>query len=432
MIFSYFAQRKSWLMTIVATFACMLIGSHAQATNYYVSPGGNNAGGLSYKSAWTEMNQINWAVLKTNDVIYIDGGTSGITYRTPLEIPASSPVVQILLPSTKGHNGKITLDGSLSPSPSGILIQGPAQLFPQNSTGFPTAANGYAVTSLPIIVQHWKSCGVVVYNSQATVSNMEIAYNQHGLVYIAPQQNQQTNLYAAMVHDNSYVNVENSFGVGLNAQWCWIYNSAYPQPTAPQIWGFIGRGTSQTFLSDCIIGPGLSYGAQVEASSALSVVGSTFIDATVANINCLANSSASIDHCTSFMTPLNPSGQQHSCISVVSNVAPHRVYVTQSVFYGGAVSVPASAGQLYPQGFQNFQYKITGNTLALNSVQADPQLGDNVETLPNNVSIATLVNSGFWTAVTSPSYNYGVSLWYASSVQQLFPWVIPFSPAPAP
>ncbi|HLC79904.1 MAG TPA: hypothetical protein VJG83_05805, partial [archaeon] len=57
----------------------------AVAENFYVSKIGNNSDGLSWASAWNEMNQINWNSINPGDTIWLAAGT----YTTSLSPRAS-------------------------------------------------------------------------------------------------------------------------------------------------------------------------------------------------------------------------------------------------------------------------------------------------------------------------------------------------------
>src|SRR5439155_3597370 len=50
--------------------------TQAAGTNYYVSRSGNNADGRSWATAWNELNQIKWNVVRAGDTISVDGGST--------------------------------------------------------------------------------------------------------------------------------------------------------------------------------------------------------------------------------------------------------------------------------------------------------------------------------------------------------------------
>ena len=72
---------KHWRgqLALLATLACSsAAASPAQATNYFVSPTGNNKDGLSYATAWSSFDKIAWNKLNPYDRLFIDGGKNGL------------------------------------------------------------------------------------------------------------------------------------------------------------------------------------------------------------------------------------------------------------------------------------------------------------------------------------------------------------------
>ncbi|MEM8859146.1 MAG: hypothetical protein AAGD96_12540 [Chloroflexota bacterium] len=91
---------------------------------FYVSRNGDNSNGLSWSTAWRELNLINWDVIIPGDTIYIDGGPidGSMTYSTTLE-PAVSGTEE--LPVT------IQLSNEVSHSGQAILFGGNSQPLPE-------------------------------------------------------------------------------------------------------------------------------------------------------------------------------------------------------------------------------------------------------------------------------------------------------------
>jgi hypothetical protein len=115
--------------------------SRIQAATYYVSRTGNNSNGLSWSTAWSELNQIDWSVVNPGDTIELDGGRTscqypvtvtetsnnplptgcGQIYTTPLSIAKSgtngSPIT-VRLSRESGHNGTARIyGGRVAPLP---------------------------------------------------------------------------------------------------------------------------------------------------------------------------------------------------------------------------------------------------------------------------------------------------------------------------
>jgi len=113
------------------------VAASPAGANYYVSRTGSNGDGLSWATAWNELNQINWSVIRPGDTILIDGGgqncdfpvvvtkTSnqpqpagcGMEYNTTLEIEASgteAEPITIQLAGEPGRNGTARFFGGRS------------------------------------------------------------------------------------------------------------------------------------------------------------------------------------------------------------------------------------------------------------------------------------------------------------------------------
>jgi hypothetical protein len=402
-------------------------GARAQATNYYVSPSGNNTTGLSYATAWNELDQINWSGLTSSDMIYIDGGPSGLTYGTPLTIPANITAPGISPSADTGHSGPITIDGSKSTSGVGITINSDVRLFYLNFQNL-------------VKVQNWKTAGVQVnqITNSVQLDNLEVCFNPIGVHCLPASSSSSLLIYGSVAHDNQSVNIRCN-GVDFLLQSSWIYNSYYPK-AGQTIKGVHCFNNGSANFTQCVIGPGLTYGVLLESperSLGGRMQSCLLIDATKANIACYPSSSGSttfpylINNCTSFMTPLNPTGRSHNCLTVTLNpginpwTGTENFQTMGSIFYGGNVNVPASLGQLY-SGNQNYQYQVSGNTTALAPFQADPQFITDVYAYPNNVSITTLANTDFSARVPAGP------LPLSTSAKQLFPNLFPWSPPPAP
>src|SRR5687767_2914472 len=56
---------------------------------FYVSKRGNNTTGLSWATAWSELNRIRWELVRPGATIYLDGGGTRMIYRTTMTFGAS-------------------------------------------------------------------------------------------------------------------------------------------------------------------------------------------------------------------------------------------------------------------------------------------------------------------------------------------------------
>ncbi len=87
---------------------------------YYVSKNGNNGNGRSWESAWNELDQINWDIIRAGDFVYVDGGSSSMTYTTSLRPEKSGSVskpITIQLAPVPGRDGQVIMFGG-----NGVLL----------------------------------------------------------------------------------------------------------------------------------------------------------------------------------------------------------------------------------------------------------------------------------------------------------------------
>lgn len=96
----------------------------AAGNTWYVSRNGSNQGGTSWQAAWSELNQIQWHLVKPGDTVLIDGGSNscapmgpeqagcGMVYNTPLLIGASGTVTEPI--TVKVDRGTAIIDGNLT------------------------------------------------------------------------------------------------------------------------------------------------------------------------------------------------------------------------------------------------------------------------------------------------------------------------------
>src|SRR5205085_1078315 len=67
------------MLILLAGYAVLPLRTHriyAAGTTYYVSRAGTNGDGLSWTTAWSNLDTINWAVIQPGDTIVIDGGAT--------------------------------------------------------------------------------------------------------------------------------------------------------------------------------------------------------------------------------------------------------------------------------------------------------------------------------------------------------------------
>ncbi|HLC78935.1 MAG TPA: Calx-beta domain-containing protein [archaeon] len=136
-------SRKPVALFAAIIFLALFIQA-AEAANFYVSKSGNNSNGLSWTSAWNEMNQINWANINPGDIIYLDGGPSGVSYFTTLNPTKGGTInnrITITRSTEAGRSGKVQLSSVAINQPF-ITIDGKNRNFFEISS---TNINAYVV-----------------------------------------------------------------------------------------------------------------------------------------------------------------------------------------------------------------------------------------------------------------------------------------------
>jgi hypothetical protein len=119
-------MKQLYSIQILLVAVCTL----SWGTTYYVSQSvGTNGNGTSWANAWKELNTISWAAVNPGDTVKIGSGT----YTTALTLSkagTSSNRIRIMRAADAGHNGKVTLTGSMSISQPfsasvGVLVTQP-------------------------------------------------------------------------------------------------------------------------------------------------------------------------------------------------------------------------------------------------------------------------------------------------------------------
>ena len=145
------------------------------ASTYYVSKQGNNSNGLSWTTAWNELNQINWSTVKPGDTIEIDGSSTSVTYSTSLSIGSSgtggSPITISKSQST-GHIGTPLTTGGITVSGNYITVRG---LTVKKSSGDAVTVKGSDFITLDsLVVEHPGGRGIKADGYSNPVNNITI------------------------------------------------------------------------------------------------------------------------------------------------------------------------------------------------------------------------------------------------------------------
>jgi hypothetical protein len=84
---------------------------------YYVSRSGNNQDGKTWATAWNDLDQIDWNVIKPGDTILLDGGQSQMVYGSTLSVKKSGTPeapIYIQLSGEPDRNGRAVIFGGRS------------------------------------------------------------------------------------------------------------------------------------------------------------------------------------------------------------------------------------------------------------------------------------------------------------------------------
>ena len=115
-------MKRFLLVSVIAIFSALALSAQTTPQTFYVSRTGNNADGKTWATAFSELNQIQWNVVRPGDTIILDGGAvacppmgdevpgCGVVFNTPLNFGQSG--VTIKLSGESGHNGTAILDGN--------------------------------------------------------------------------------------------------------------------------------------------------------------------------------------------------------------------------------------------------------------------------------------------------------------------------------
>ena len=94
----------------LTTLFLFLFLDNLNATNYYISTASSGSGaGTSWANA-TAYTSFDWSQITGGDTVFIDGGSSGITYNHIAYIENVNPTSQVVITKGKdtGHNGRVT------------------------------------------------------------------------------------------------------------------------------------------------------------------------------------------------------------------------------------------------------------------------------------------------------------------------------------
>lgn len=417
--------------------------AQTNGNTYYVSKNGSNKDGISWATAWNELDQINWSVIQPGDIIILDGGSSQMVYTTTLTIGKSgtqSLPITIQRSTENGHNGKVVMFGGRS---TPLPYCGQSSYTYQQSS----VAHGIVFRSSSWIVidgMNWDGISIYGHSSHGvdmtsnpsndTLRNMEIYDNgtasQSGGTW-NPDTNGHgiylngTNLtFEKMnIHDNSDDEFDTGIGsinnVTISYSWLHVDREDPTQPGLPfnqcvhqdgyQIYS--GGTQGGILIENSIIGSGLKEGTILGNLYNSQGVGATVNNVTIRNslflnkVNDIMGypqikeRNWTIDHVT--VWNLNTPQQGAYPHSIFLEGSGHTV--TNSIFYGGPFYLPD--GLAVSSG--NCQWNTTGNTSAIVGQTVDPQFVTDVSGFSDATPLAQIDGADFALRPGSPCTGKG-------------------------
>ena len=374
-------QRLSLLLCAAVSLSCAATAQPASAANWYVTNSGTGArDGKSWQSAWTSFAQINWSLIQSGDVIKIDAGSAPppgtsrtMFYNGGLNVGCDNVTLEVS--DEPGHNGASIAIQSV---PTGINIGNRSNVTVRGGSKW----KGYSTNTRPTF--EVGSCQTGVYIGPAakniTLENLDIGWCQDGLKI---EGGQAMCAFLRLSENTTAVNYK-AVSTSSNLQWCylrnsWIRNSSATRQCVGVKTSGIPTNTGAVDLNLCILGPGLTTAVQSDSPMVdVNLASSLIINPSVASVAVTDAQHVNVNWCTSFMTPTNSKGLPHSGLSIKDTPNQYNTYVGASTFYGGVVNVPPAKKLLGT----NYQYKTSGNVLALSTNQIDPLFVSNVGIIP--------------------------------------------------
>jgi len=407
---------------------------------YYISKNGNNSDGLSWATAWNELDKINWPVIQPGDTILIDGGSQQMVYTTTLTIGKSgtdSAPITIKKATDPGRNGHVIIFGGRTiPLPYCNQPNYTVQTSGINATGISIGSASW----IGIDGGNWD--GITIHgtgeeavsfesgSSNDTIRNLE-TYDNGAIDGSSPAAWGGGILIYGSNHLFDRVNIHDDAGdafqpsgTNITITRSWLHQSR-EDPTQPgtpfnqcehqdgyQIWDG-GTHTGIT-IENSIVGPGEKEG---------TILGQTAFGSSQTAIvnNVTFNNDLFINKVINIMgySGLKEVGWKIDHVTVVSVKASIALWiegvnhsVTNSIFYNGHVVLPDGLAN----SSNNCQWETDGNTSAIAGKTINPQFINDISSFSDATPLEQIANANFALQPNSPCAGEGASI---TSVAQL-------------
>jgi hypothetical protein len=446
---------RCWLLLLIFSTTTILTACTSQPQTqypphvtgnshlYYVSKNGKNGDGLSWSTAWNELDKINWPVIQPGDTILIDGGPQQMIYTTTLTIKKSgiqTGPITIKKATDAGRNGHVIIfGGRRTPLPYCNQPGYTVQTIGINATAISIGSASWIV----IDGGNWDGISIhgtgeeAVYfdngSSNDTIRNLETfdngaidgsspaAWGGGILIYGSNHIFERVN-----IHDDAGDAFQPS-GMNITITKSWLHQSR-EDPTQPgtpfnqcehqdgyQIWD--GGTHNDITVENSILGPGEKEGTILgqtpQGSSHAAIVNNVtlkndlFINKVINIMGYpgLKETGWNIDHVTVVGLKLSVAlwveGDHHS--------------ITNSIFYNGHIILPD--GLANASG--NCQWNTDGNTSAIEGQTVDPQFMTDASSFNDSTPLVQMADANFAVQPNSPCAGLGSSI---TSVTQLIAW----------
>lgn len=443
---------RGWLLCLILIPTTFLTACTSQQQNrypqqitgnshlYYIAKNGNNGDGLSWATAWNELDKIDWSVVQPGDTILIDGGSQQMVYTTTLTIGKSgtqTAPITIRKATDRGRNGHV------------IIFGGRTKLLPYcNQPDYIVQTSGINATAISIGSASWIVIdggnwdGITIHgtgeeavffdtgSSNDTIRNLE-TYDNGAIDGSSPAAWGGGILIYGSNHIFDRVNIHDDAGdafqpsgTNITITRSWLHQSR-EDPTQPgtpfnqcehqdgyQIWD--GGTHTGIAIEYSIVGPGEKEG---------TILGQTAFGSSQAAIvsNVTLNDDLFINKVINIMgyAGLKESGWHIDRVTVVGINPSVALWVegvnhsiTNSIFYNGHIVLPD--GLAHSSG--NCQWNTDGNTTAIAGQTIDPQFITNVSSFSDSTPLAQIANANFAVQPNSPCAGKGSTI---TSVAQL-------------
>lgn len=394
---------------VLSSSAAAMAQSTPAPKTWYVSSKASptNRDGKSWNTAWTELDQINWAVIKPGDTIKIDGGTDNNPgrYNRTLKIGASgtsSMPITIMSADEPGRDGPVILSTNTLPrAQTGIdignyrdirIIGRPKPYYADKSfriVGFPGEGIKQGPASTFVRLKHLEISG----NGYDQGTQQPIAggagLRLEGGVSCDNLTLRQNLTQVVIRPSSTGYNPSFSRCLLYTDNYAWPYTAVY-NADGVRIEDAPKQGSRGYSFHSCVFGPGLSTAIDCSQKGAsLYIHDALFLNPKTTNVKRLIApgnfNSLTMRHVTSYMAPLNYEKKPHSQFTFI--VEPQRDSIANSIFWGGIMDFQGSGVQKFAVA-RNFQFKTSGNTLEISPTQEDPKFVTDMARLDQSITNA--------------------------------------------